>query len=101
MITIKVKGVGKVKVQENFLDLPKSEQQKILKKLKLKKQLETEEVNVASVGDYARSFGQGLSLGFGDEIAAGLRTGFGYLDDYDKTVADIRIAITAFRRPNP
>lgn len=101
MITINVKGVGKVKVQENFLDLPKSEQQKVLKKIKIKKQLETEEVNGATIGDYVRSFGQGLSFGFGDEIEAGLRTGLGYLGDYDKTVGDIRSDIKDFRRQNP
>src|SRR6056300_1184759 len=101
MITINVKGVGKVKVEKKFLDLPKSEQQKILKKIKLKKQLETEEVNDATIGDYARSFGQGLSLGFGDEIEAGLKTGFGFLGDYDKTVGDIRSDIKDFRRQNP
>lgn len=45
--------------------------------------------------------GQGLALGFGDEIEAGLRTGFGLLGDYDKTVGGIRDDIDEFRTSDP
>ena len=53
------------------------------------------------VGGTVRGFGQGLTLGFGDEIEAGLRTGFGLLGDYGKTVGDIRDDIDAFRFSDP
>ena len=36
-------------------------------------------------------------MGFGDEIEAGLKTGFGLLGDYGKIVGDIRDDIDAFR----
>ena len=45
--------------------------------------------------------GQGLALGFGDEIEAGVRTGFGLLGDYDKTVGGIRDDIDEFRTSDP
>ena len=53
------------------------------------------------IGGSVRGFGQGLTLGFGDEIEAGLRTGFGLLGDYGKTVGDIRDDIDAFRFSDP
>lgn len=44
---------------------------------------------------------QGLTFSTGDEIEAGLRTGFGYLGDYGKTVKDIRASNDAFGKENP
>lgn len=49
----------------------------------------------------ARSAAQGLTFGFGDEIEAGLRTGFGYGGDYDKTVKEIRDSNKAFGKEHP
>ena len=48
-----------------------------------------------------RGAGQGLTFGFGDEIEAGLKTGFGLLGDYGKTVGDIRQDIDDFRISDP
>lgn len=48
-----------------------------------------------------RGAGQGLTFGFGDEIEAGLKTGFGLLGDYGKTVGDIRQDIDDFRVSDP
>lgn len=44
---------------------------------------------------------QGLTFGAGDELEAGLRTGFGFLGDYGKTVDDIRQQGKQFRKANP
>lgn len=49
----------------------------------------------------ARGLGQGLLLGFGDELEAGVRTGFGLLGDYGETVGGIRQDIDDFRVSNP
>jgi len=49
----------------------------------------------------ARGVGQGLTLGFGDEIEAGVRTGFGLLGNYDDKVSDIRGQISDFRESDP
>lgn len=49
--------------------------------------------------DYTAPILQGVSLGFGDEISAGLRTGFGYLGDYDDALADER-AVLKRAKPN-
>lgn len=49
----------------------------------------------------ARGVGQGLTLGFGDEIEAGLKTGFGLLGNYDEKVGDIRDKISDFRVSDP
>lgn len=43
----------------------------------------------------------GLTLGFDDEIAAGLQTGFGYLGDYDEKVAEFRTAKGEMAEDNP
>lgn len=43
----------------------------------------------------------GLTLGFDDEIAAGLQTGFGMLGDYDETVSEFRKAKGEMAEDNP
>lgn len=43
--------------------------------------------------DQARLLIQGATLGAGDELEAGLRTGFGFAGDYDSAVAGIRDSI--------
>lgn len=49
----------------------------------------------------ARAAGQGITFGFGDEIEAGLRTGFGLAGDYEKTRDDIRTKVDQFREDHP
>ena len=104
MITIDVDGVGKVEVDDKFLDLSKDEQQTFLKRIvsqnKINNKNKAETNDDVTAGNVARAVGQGLTLGFGDEIEAGLRTGFGFLGDYDKTVKDIRQDINQFRDTN-
>lgn len=43
----------------------------------------------------------GLTLGFDDEIAAGLQTGFGLIGDYDETVSEFRKAKGEMAADNP
>lgn len=104
MITIDVDGVGKVEVDEKFLDLSKDDQQTFLQKIvsqnRINNQKKSDTNDDVTLGNVARAVGQGLSLGFGDEIEAGLRTGFGFLGDYDKTVKDVRDDIKEFRDAN-
>ena len=47
------------------------------------------------------AIGQGAALGFGDEIEAGLRTGFGLLGDYGATRDAIRGDVKDFAKENP
>lgn len=56
----------------------------------------------------ARTVGQGISLGFGDEITAGVRAGVGAItgdgsfgDLYDSALADERKSIDTFAQQNP
>jgi len=49
----------------------------------------------------ARAAGQGLTIGLGDEIEAGVRTGFGMAGDYDETLKGVRSDIKEFREKAP
>lgn len=48
-----------------------------------------------------RIAGQGASFRFGDEIEAGVKTGFGLLGDYGETLDEIRADIEAARKAYP
>lgn len=74
--------------------------QKIEETRKQAVERETSSIGEKIVGT-ARGLGQGLTLGFGDEIEAGLRTGFGLLGDYGKTVEGVREGIDDFRVSDP
>jgi len=52
-------------------------------------------------GDRAREAAAGLTLEFGDEIEAGLKTGFGFLGDYEGERDKIRREMAKFRENNP
>ena len=52
-------------------------------------------------GDRAREVGAGLSFEFGDEIEAGVKTGFGFLGDYEGERDKIRGEMAEFRENNP
>ena len=106
MITLEIDGVGKVKVDDSFLKLSKQQKQDFVNRISSEqKELKASKKEELSLGDSlaggARAVGQGLSFGFGDELEAGLRTGFGFLGDYDKTVKDVRGNIKDFREENP
>ncbi len=49
----------------------------------------------------ARSVAKGVTLNWGDEAEAGLRTGFGYAGDYTATRDKIRLEQDEFARQNP
>lgn len=58
------------------------------------------EVTSAKFSDFARSFEQGLSAGFGDEIEAYVRSLIGD-ESYDKELKDVRGSMERFRKTNP
>ena len=52
------------------------------------------------LGFLRTALGQGLALGFGDEIEAGVRSAFGP-ETYDEALAEAREGVETFRRRNP
>ena len=103
MVEVEVDGIGTIELEDSFLKLSKKDQQSFINKIvSNRKNPKKEELSLGdSLAGGARAVGQGLSLGFGDELEAGLRTGFGFLGDYDKTVKDVRGNIKDFREENP
>ncbi len=103
MVEVEVDGIGTIELEDSFLQLSKEDQQKFINKIASdRKAQKKEELSLGdSIVGGTRALGQGVTLGFGDEIEAGLRTGFGLLGDYDKTVKDIRGNIKDFREENP
>lgn len=103
MVEVEVDGIGTIQLDDSFLQLSKEEQQKFINKIASdRKAIKKEELSLGdSLAGGARALGQGVTLGFGDEIEAGLRTGFGLLGDYDKTVKNVRGNIKDFREENP
>ena len=55
---------------------------------------------ISYAGKLDRAVGQVLTFGFGDEIAAGMRS-LGSDISYDEEVADIRKSLSDFRDTNP
>ena len=105
MAKLNIKGVGEIEAPEGFADLSSAEKQKVVNRL-ARQALEDRQKSVmepesSGIPAALRTAGQGLALGFGDEIEAGLRTGFGFLGDYDETVGDIRQDIDLFAKDNP
>ena len=103
MVEVEVDGIGTIELEDSFLKLSKKDQQSFINKIvSNRNNPKKEELSLGdSLAGGARAVGQGLSLGFGDELEAGLRTGFGFLGDYDKTVEDVRGNIKDFREENP
>jgi len=103
MVEVEVDGIGTIQLDDSFLQLSKEEQQNFINKIASdRKAIKKEELSLGdSLAGGARALGQGVTLGFGDEIEAGLRTGFGLLGDYDKTVKNVRGNIKDFREENP
>ena len=58
------------------------------------------DLNVSKVGGTARAVGQGLSLGFGDELEAFVTSSFTD-KTYDEEVDMIRNKLSSFRETNP
>ena len=60
-----------------------------------------EEAKNGDWGDRARELGAGLAFEYGDEIEAGVKTGFGFLGDYKSERDQIRGEMSEFRENNP
>ena len=104
MPTLDIEGVGKVKIDDaDWNNLNNQGKQELVNRIAREGTTpEPKEQSTAeSIVGGGRTGLQGLTLGFGDELEAGLRTGFGLLGDYDETVGDIRKNIKDFRRENP
>jgi len=107
MTKIKVDGVGVIEVGDDFNNMSDRQKQNFVNRIAKERQhVETKNTRKKdddgyNVSGLIRTLGQGAGLGFGDEIEAGFRTGFGLLGDYDKTVGDVRADIKDFARENP
>ena len=104
MPTLEIDGIGKVKIDDaDWNNLNNQGKQELVNRIAREGTTpEPKEQSTAeSIVGGGRTGLQGLTLGFGDELEAGLRTGFGLLGDYDETVGDIRKNIKDFRRENP
>lgn len=107
MPKLEIDGVGVIEVGDDFENMTNRQKQDFVNKIAMeRKTVETknkrQEEDDGYLANLARmAVGQGAALGFGDEIEAGLRTGFGLLGDYDETVKDVRDQIKGFRDENP
>ena len=89
-------------VPDSFAELSPEEQKRQLDAV-IRQDARPQEAPQEDVNDaigVLRSVGQGASLGFGDEIEAGIRTLGGLTGDYSKTLKDVRGKIEAFRTQN-
>ena len=89
-------------VPNSFAELSPEEQKRQLDAV-IRQDARPQEAPQEDVNDaigVLRSVGQGASLGFGDEIEAGIRTLGGLTGDYSKTLKDVRGKIEAFRTQN-
>jgi hypothetical protein len=107
MAKIEIDGVGVVEVGDDFNKMTNRQKQDFVNKIAAeRKSVDAKKTRKEDDDGYAANLartalGQGALLGFGDEVEAGLRTGFGLLGDYDKTVADVRDQLKDFRDENP
>lgn len=97
-------GGKKVKVDDSFNDLDAAGQKKVIRRIE--RDLGVSSSNPAKqergtgLKDVARfGLGQGLALGFGDEIEAGVTSLFGD-ETYDEAVGRIRADMDDYRRDN-
>lgn len=105
-VTVEIDGVGEVEFGDDFKDLTREQQQRLINRVAAdRKAVEAKNKKNSDDGYFTNlartALGQGALLGFGDEIEAGLRTGFGLLGDYDKTVGDVRSNVKDFAKENP
>ena len=105
-VTVEIDGVGEVEFDDDFKDLTREQQQRLINRVAAdRKAVESKNKKNSDDGYFTNlartALGQGALLGFGDEIEAGLRTGFGLLGDYDKTVGDVRSNVKDFAKENP
>ncbi len=106
-VTVEIDGVGEVEFDDSFNDLTKSQQQRLVNRIaRERSSLDSKKKRKGDDDGFGANLartaiGQGALLGFGDEVEAGLRTGFGLLGDYGKTRDEIRGELKDFARENP
>ena len=105
-VIVEIDGVGDVEFDDSFKDLTREQKQRLVNRVAAdRKAVESKNKKNSDDGYFTNlartALGQGALLGFGDEIEAGLRTGFGLLGDYDKTVGDVRSNVKDFAKENP
>ena len=106
-VTVEIDGVGEVQFDDSFKDLTKSQQQRLVNRIASERSsLDSKKKRKGDDDGFGANLartaiGQGALLGFGDEVEAGLRTGFGLLGDYGKTRDEIRGELKDFARENP
>jgi len=116
---IEIEQIGKrVEVPDSFAELSEEEQNRYVQNIiieyqrsgqpQIEESLKEEIVDEARdegllsiAGDTARSVVQGLTFGFGEELEAAAKTGFGLIGDYDKEVKKLRKDIEDFQKTNP
>lgn len=116
---IEIEQIGRrVEVPDSFAELSPEEQDRYVQNIiieyqrsgqpQLEESLKEEIVEEARdegllsiAGDTARSVVQGLTFGFGEELEAAAKTGFGLIGDYDKEVTKLRKDIEDFQKTNP
>ena len=106
-VTVEIDGVGEVQFDDSFKDLTREQQQRLVNRIAeeratLENKKKRKEEDDGYLANLARTaVGQGALLGFGDEVEAGLRTGFGLLGDYGTTRDEIRGQVKDFAAENP
>lgn len=106
---MKIQVQGKIyEVDDAFRDLSKADQQKVLQNIVSQQQVSEQQANIRQPEEIGNikglsraALGQGLLFGFGDELEAGVRTGFGLLGDYGDKVKDVRQEIADYQALNP
>lgn len=98
MATIEIEGVGEIEVDDSFVKLPAAEQSRAVDEITntLKEKKPSLFGNV--IPDM---LAQGVTAGYSDEIEAGVKTGFGFLGDYDAEVGQIRDRMQQGREEYP
>ena len=106
---MKIRVQGKTyEVSDEFKNLSKADQQKVLQNIVSMETVSGQQANnrkpeeIGNIKGLTRAaLGQGLLFGFGDELEAGVRTGFGLLGDYGDKVKDVRQEIADYQALNP
>lgn len=109
---IEIDGIGRIQVDDAFADLPTDQQNAYIRQIASeynKQQQQTDPVKkqilekaedeldiIDNVKGVARSFAQGLTFGFADELEAGT---LGKILDYD--AEDVRESLAEFRKEAP
>ena len=96
---MKIRVQGKTyEVSDEFKNLSKADQQKVLQNIVSMETVSGQQANnrkpeeIGNIKGLTRAaLGQGLLFGFGDELEAGVRTGFGLLGDYGDKVKDLSL----------